>query len=188
MDCDTARLFLQFTHPRGDDLDGPEAEELHAHLEQCTACNAQAMTARRLDQHLGRAMNAVPVPPGLKSRIVERLAEERGVFRRRWIRRIASVAAAACVLLAAWGVYAVVSAPKQQTVSADDFLGDAAYGRYNPDRANDVLRRLGARPGAPTFVEYAYLIGEPALATLPGHPDKKVPQFVFARNLPRGAK
>src|SRR4051812_23626861 len=67
MDCDNARLYLPFLTPGGKDLDGREAEELHRHLAECSACNALAMNTRRLDQHLGRAMRAVEVPGGEES-------------------------------------------------------------------------------------------------------------------------
>src|SRR5262245_62515752 len=99
MDCDNARLFLPFMTPGGKDLDGAEAAELHAHLAQCTACNALAMNANRIDQHLGRAMRAVPIPIGMKGRLLERLAEDRGVVRRRWLKRASIVASIAAVLL-----------------------------------------------------------------------------------------
>src|SRR5262245_5911450 len=101
MDCDNARLFLPFLTPGGKDLNGAEAAELHAHLEQCTTCNGLAMNGNRVDQSLGRAMRAVPVPAGMKERLLQRLAEERGARRRKWLLRSAPVAlAAAAVLLA----------------------------------------------------------------------------------------
>lgn len=199
MDCDTARLFLQFTNPRGDDLGPAEADELHAHLEQCSACNAQATNARRLDAHLGRAMLAVPVPAGLKSRLLERLnppaepepalriaacesssAEERGVIHRRWIRRATSIAAvAACLLILFWGGYAWWSKEQANKVDFEKVVEAANFGGHGQDSANDALRRMGARPCAPSFVEYAYLQnGWPTLAEVPGT-SLKVPQFFF---------
>lgn len=181
MDCDTARLFLQFTHPHGDDLGAAEAEELHAHLEQCSACNAQAMNARRLDAHLGRAMLAVPMPAGLKARLGERLAEERGVIQRRWVRRIASaVASAACLLIMLWG-YTRWSQERAKNVDLEYVVERVNLGGHGQDSANDALRRLGARRCAPDFVDYAYLTGEPALAEAPGY-TLKVPQLVFTHN------
>src|SRR5258708_4066533 len=107
MDCETARLFLQSDRPGERDLDGPEADELHAHLEQCSHCNALALAARHLDQHLGRAMRAVAVPAGLQSRLLERLASDRRAAQRRRLGKITRIlGVAACLLLLVWAGYA----------------------------------------------------------------------------------
>jgi hypothetical protein len=176
MDCDTVRLFLHFVRPTGTDLDGPEAEELHAHLEQCNACNALAMNARRVDQHLGRAMNAVEVPAGLKSRITARLADERGAVHRRWLRRASYVAAvAASLLLLVWGTHAWLTASDQNKIYVDKVV-------YSAGPAPDLPA------GAPDFVNYSFLTGVLTKAQLPGHPQKVVPQLVFMEALPPAAK
>src|SRR5438874_12765331 len=99
MDCDNARLYLPYLTPGDKDLDGREAEELRRHLAECSACNALSMNARRMDQHLGRAMRAGEVPVGMKTRILERLADDRGVIKRRWRKRIGGVVAVAASLL-----------------------------------------------------------------------------------------
>lgn len=169
MDCDTARLFMQFSTHHGDDLDGPEAAELHAHLEQCSACNTLAMNTRRLDQHIGRAMNAVEVPSGLKAQLLDLLAEERGKLRRRWLKRAGQIAAvAACLLLLAWGGYRLFG-PNPIEINADHILQE--------------VNLAGTPASPPDFVNSSYLnpLAPPALVELPGHPNrnKKVWKFVF---------
>lgn len=98
MDCNHARLLLTFARDHAD-LDQSEADGLEEHLGQCPECAATAATERRVDAALGKAMNAVPVPPGLKQRILAKLPRTR----LRWRRLIVSTVAAAAVLLLAVG-------------------------------------------------------------------------------------
>jgi hypothetical protein len=190
MDCDIARLFLPFDRPGGRELDGPEAEELHAHLEQCSSCNALAMNIRRLDAHLGRAMQSVEIPAGLKGRLLERLAEERGLIRRKWANRVMRAAAiAASVLLVLWGGYSFFIKDEVNRIDAQVLHYRVAVAGQNKDQVNDALKGMGAPGGAPDFVNYAYLKGLPALAEVPRPsfreavplPPAKVPQLIFVR-------
>jgi len=181
MDCDNARLYLPFLTPGGKDLDGAEAAELHAHLEQCTACNAQAMNANRIDQSLGRAMRAVPVPAGMKERLLERLAEERGALRRRWLRGGGLVAAAAAVLLLAMGVGFFLRWDQQQHAQIDPerALEPVSLSGHDSESVERAFRQLGAsRAVAPNY-RYEFLVGDPAMVDLPGHEKVRVPQLVF---------
>jgi hypothetical protein len=196
MDCETARLFLHFDRPGEHDLDGPEADELHAHLEHCSACNSLAQTARRLDQHLGRAMRAAPVPAGLKGRLLERLAADRRLSRRRRVGLVAKVlGVAACLLLFVWAGWSYVNPPRKH-VYPDNVLSSFNVGSLDRDGVNERLTNLrgsglfvhdaplkGAdQAGAPDFVNYAYLWGSPSLAELPGYAGSnyaRVPQLVF---------
>jgi hypothetical protein len=178
MDCETARLFLHFDRPGERDLDGPEADELHAHLEQCSACHSLALGAHRLDQHLSRAMRAVEVPSGLKGRLLERLAADRRIVKRRRLGKLTRVlAVAACLLLLVWAGYAVFN-PTRKSISADQIAIAYNVGGRDQDRVNDALKRLGASACAPGFVNYAHLSAAPALADLPYY-EKKVPQLSF---------
>jgi hypothetical protein len=104
MDCKHARLLLEFAHPRGKELEGGEAEALEGHLADCPECGALAHQERRLDDHLGRAVRAVPVPAGLRERLLNKLSVERDAWYRRLVLRTAGlVAAAAAVVLLVWG-------------------------------------------------------------------------------------
>jgi len=188
MDCETARLFLPFVTPSGKDLDGPEADKLHAHLEQCTACNALSMNANRVDQHLGRAMRAVPVPAGMKERILARLAEDRGVIRRRWLKRAGQHAAlvacvAAVLVLAVWASF-VGPNRKPAEVDPNDVLAPVAVSGHDQESVQRAFAALGSRAVAPNY-RYEFLVGEPTMAVLPGHPKYKVPQLVFVDPPPR---
>jgi hypothetical protein len=180
MDCETARLFLQFVRPGAHELNGSEADELHAHLEQCSQCNALALAARRLDQHIARAMHAVVVPAGLQERLLERLAGERRAAQRRRLGKISRIlAVAACLLLLMWAGYAYFN-PARKTIESEIIVSYANLSGRDQDSVNEAFKRLGAPACAPGFVNYSYLTGSPALAELPGYPGKKVPQLTFA--------
>jgi hypothetical protein len=205
MDCETARLFLHFDRPGERDLGGPEADELHAHLEHCSGCNTLAQSASRLDQHLGRAMRAVEVPAGLKSRLLERLAADRRVARRRRIGRFARWASvAACLALLLWAGFAWTH-PTKKDVSPYEVVSSLNISRPDLDKVNRGLKDLdrlfaapsfvsdtlgggGEGPGAPDFVNYRYQVGGPSFSELPGYAGykyPKVPQLVFAHGSSR---
>ena len=82
MDCKTARLLSDFARPQ--DLGRADAAAFEGHIADCPECAAVVGAERRLDQRLGEAMRHVPVPEGLRGRLLDRLAaERRGWYRRR---------------------------------------------------------------------------------------------------------
>jgi hypothetical protein len=185
MDCSTARLFLQLGRPGAPrDLDGDEAAELEAHLGHCNTCHQLDLDQRRLDDTLGRAMRDVEVPRGLKEQIQLRLAAEQGARQRRWGGRVFLVAglAAASVLLA-WGLWVLVS-PLRPTIAAEAVVHDYNVLRPEKTKSDEQLKSLDLRACAPTFTNYAFLIGAPSSALLPGTEGwpkpVKAAQFVFA--------
>jgi hypothetical protein len=101
MDCKTARLLFDFARPKPAELAGDDAADLEGHLGACAECHAVARGQRQLDDHLGRAIRDVPVPDGLRDRLLERLAAERRAWYHRLAKRAGAAAAAAAVLLAA---------------------------------------------------------------------------------------
>jgi hypothetical protein len=100
MDCKTVRLLLDYARPRSAELAGDDAAALEGHLHACPDCEVLARGERQFDDHLGRAVRNVPVPDGLRDRLLNRLAAERRTWYRRQARRWGPVAAAAVVLLA----------------------------------------------------------------------------------------
>jgi hypothetical protein len=104
MDCKTARLLLDFHRPHAGELSADEAAELEGHLAACADCDAAARAQRRLDDHLGRAVRDVPLPPRLRG---ELLAVVRERHRAAVLRRLSQVArglAVAAALLLAVGL------------------------------------------------------------------------------------
>jgi hypothetical protein len=100
MDCKTARLLLEFARPLSPDLDSADAEGLHEHLADCPDCGPLYRAERSVEDHLARAMRAVPVPEGLEARLSDRLRRERRAWYRwrLWVPGGAAAAAAALLL------------------------------------------------------------------------------------------
>src|SRR5690242_15755148 len=106
MDCRTARLLLDYARPAPAELPGGDAAALEGHLTACPECEALARAERQADDRLGRAVRDVPVPDGLRDRLLARLGAER----RRWYpRRLTwgggTLAGAAAALLLAFGLW-----------------------------------------------------------------------------------
>src|SRR5262245_35355435 len=98
MDCKNARLLLEFARPAAAGLEGGEAAALENHLADCPECGPLAARERRLDDRLGRAERAVPVPENLRERLLNKLKVERDAWYRRTLWRLAGGLAAAAVL------------------------------------------------------------------------------------------
>src|SRR5262249_34683822 len=137
MDCRTARLLLDFRRPRGGELPAEDAADLERHLSGCADCDAAWRAERRLDDHVGRAVRDVPLPPGLRERLLGRLEEERSaVLRRRvaWAARGVAVAAAVLVGVFAWW-HLVGSRPPELKYHE---LRDEDVTKYDARSAEDV--------------------------------------------------
>jgi hypothetical protein len=129
MDCKHARLLLHFTHPRTTELEAGDAAELESHLADCPQCGALAQAERRADNRIGQAMRAVPVPDGLRTRLLAQLdAEREHWYRRRLVRAAAGLAAAAAVVLAAWLAISHLRrpVPPQLPLAGEEFFADTA--------------------------------------------------------------
>jgi hypothetical protein len=101
MDCKTAHLLLEYAGARNSELDAGEASALKEHLAECPDCVRLARMDRAAADRLGEAMRAVPVPPGLRDRLLARLESEHDPRRRRLFgARTRWAAAAAAVILA----------------------------------------------------------------------------------------
>jgi hypothetical protein len=180
MDCRTARLLLDFQRPRAGELPADEAAELERHLAGCPECDAAWRAERRLDDHLGRAVRDVPVPDGLRERLLGRLKEERAAVLRRqvaWAARGAAVAAALLLGVFAWWHFVGSRPPHLDYIDRRD--DDVV--KYNARSAEDVQNwfrdHRQVTMVAPKQFNYDYL-AEYDLATLQG---KVVPKLNFQR-------
>jgi hypothetical protein len=104
MDCRTARLLLEFTGSRPAEIEPSEQESLEEHLAECTPCRTYAEAERALEDHLARAMRAVPLPEGLRGRLLDQLGAER----RRGYRRLALLYAGGLTVAASLVVVALL--------------------------------------------------------------------------------
>lgn len=94
MDCNTARMLAELRGHRANELPDEDAAALDSHLNACPHCQSLLCAEEKLDAPLLKAMNAIPVPPGLKAKIYDRLATERGAVLRRRLYYVAATAAA----------------------------------------------------------------------------------------------
>jgi hypothetical protein len=157
MDCKTARQFLDFARPRRPELDAAELEELEAHLADCPDCGPLAQVERQIDSRLGQAMQAVPVPDGLRNRLLTQLESERAKQTRKWRRWLAVPAAAAALLLATWIGWKLLEKPLQLDIYrvADEHYGKSMNPR--PEMVEDYFRDKGIRIVAPLDANYVFL-------------------------------
>ncbi len=179
MDCETARTLLVFSRPSGRELSGDEATVLEGHLTECSDCARQVQREQQLDAWLAPAMQAVPVPIDLRSRILGKLVVPKPVpASRRWARPLAFAAAAVLIVgLAAMGwSYFHRPAPDVESLVQEDKY-------YFPRTAEAAEKRFHDQYGmhivAPTQFDYQFLVGQ----ELQVHRDKKLPVLVFGRQL-----
>jgi hypothetical protein len=104
MDCKTARFLLGLARPGSPELEPGESAALETHLAACNECDTLARGERRFDEQLGRAMRTVPVPEGLRGRILDRLPANGADRRRAWRWPARLVTAAAFLIAAGLGV------------------------------------------------------------------------------------
>jgi hypothetical protein len=178
MDCRTARLLLDFARPPGAELEGGDAEALDSHLADCPECGPLARQERRLDDHLGQAVRAVPVPGDLRDRLLNRLAVARDAWYRKWLVRAAGMVAAAALLVA---VVWVVKGGLRPGVDLDEVAAANSRLGATPEEVEAFFRdRYGIHTFAPSDKElyYSRLIDYDLVEF--GDTGKRVPQLLFA--------
>lgn len=179
MDCKTAHLLMHFARPQFSELEASAAADLQKHLTSCAECAQLAESERALERHLGSAMRDVPVPEGLRDRLLFRLAlVQAGLRRRRIVRAAAGLSAAAAVLLACWlGLsWQKIHPP---TLDLDSLETRIAAEIANPsqEQVQDWLDSKNVKAPAPAFLNYLYL-SHYHLADLQG---RQVPLLFFTR-------
>jgi hypothetical protein len=172
MDCNDARLLLTFARPLASELEEGEAQALASHLAACPRCAAADRTTRRIDDTLGRAMRAVPMPEGLQQRLKSRLSRERDTWYRK--RLLTWTTAAAAVLLIAFFGW---NALKPRPIVPDPENWHALVNSL-PETAAGVEERyksLGVTMKAPSQFDYGKLV-HLGVADFQG---KRVPLLMF---------
>jgi hypothetical protein len=175
MDCKTARLFLNFVRPLSTELETSDAEALHGHLADCPTCGPQAEAERLADDRIGQAMRAVPVPDGLRDRLLARLAAERDARHWRWLRWGSGVAAA--LLLVGLLGWALQSRQLRPIPNPEDVCNSIWEQRgADPDRVQRAFQDQGVRTVLPRSFDYQRYLAFYNLVEFQG---KIVPQLVF---------
>lgn len=168
MDCTNARLLLHVSGREGNELIPADQGLLDEHLRACPDCANLVKAERKLDRVVGRAMNAVPVPLGLKSRILEAV---RPAPKGRWWPWIA---AAATVLLAV-GVAGYFYFRPGSRFDLEAIAWDYDSRLRSPEEAEHWFAGRGLTTAAPRRFNYQYL----RLAGVELIQGKKVPRLYF---------
>ena len=146
MDCQTALKILEVARPGSDDLSDPDLAAAAEHVESHADCRDEFLRRQNLDRQIGQVMRDVPVPAGLKERLlvglvgygkhsdgentddaavaptVEPETQTAGLHRRTWFRVLVSTAACLLAGVIVWQL--VPSEPK--TFSRFDLHDEAA--------------------------------------------------------------
>ncbi|VTR97223.1 : DUF3379 [Gemmata massiliana] len=128
MDCRDAQFYLRLRGHATDELGPDVTGSLDDHLATCPACAADGRAIAVFDRAIARAMIAVPVPSGLRSQLVARVAEKQGAdLRRKAYRAVAALAASVLFVGIAFGIF-TKTRPKVDTDAlvqrADEQLSD----------------------------------------------------------------
>lgn len=154
MDCKTARLLMTFDRAAGAELDPAEAQSLSCHLADCAECRQISQAERNIEAHLGRAIRNVPVPDGLRDRLLDRLAEERRVsHRRQWVRGAMAIAAAVLVAVVGW--HFLRPSPIQPDLVA--WSETVNFPPQSAEQAEEAFRQRGIIVHAPVEFNYTLL-------------------------------
>jgi hypothetical protein len=182
MDCKTARLLLELGPLHRAELHASEAEALEGHLAGCAECEGVFRHERRLDSHLATAMRTVPVPDGLRSRLLKGLTRERNTWYRGWAARGAAAAAIAASLFLAFWLYL---RPSKPTVDVEELRQDfGAIASWDPETVRDLFnRKFRANVIPPVQFDYRLLTH----CDVTEYRGQRVPVLVFVRNRDRGS-
>jgi len=100
MECRDAQFYLRLRRHAADELGADVTAPLDAHLATCIACAAAGRAAANFDRAVSTAMLSVPVPSGLRERLITQAARVQGAALRRTAFRYGGLVAAALLMVA----------------------------------------------------------------------------------------
>src|SRR5687768_10350688 len=145
-------MLVTFFGRQGTELAPQDAADLEAHLAACSKCAELIKFERAFDDRVAKAMLAVPVPAGLKGKLLDSVAAQRGSWYREKFFAVAGVAAIVAMTVVGVVAYQIGTAPvltqsdlvreadaKVQNPSRTvaDFLGEHGLA-FNPERPFDL--------------------------------------------------
>jgi hypothetical protein len=93
MQCRDAQFYLRLRRQAGDELGAEVTADLDRHLAGCPACAADAGRAAAFDRAVANALRSVPVPAGLRDKLLAQSSTHHGAVIRRKVYRVAALAA-----------------------------------------------------------------------------------------------
>lgn len=126
MQCRDAQFYLRLRRHAGDELGTEVTADLDRHLAGCPACAADAALAAGFDRAVATAVRSVPVPAGLRDKLLAQASTHHGAVIRRKVYRVAALAASLFFGVGlAFGVFSATR-PKLDTqvmlASAEDVI------------------------------------------------------------------
>jgi hypothetical protein len=148
MDCSACRQLAAFRRSGGPAELAPEdVAALDRHLAGCPACAALLVRQDVFDGSVSRAMRAVPVPAGLRDRLLADALARRGAEWRQSLGKGATALGIAVVgLVVCWSGYLNFLRPAFDTVAVSDQFAAASE---TPEAAEADVRGWLAREGLP---------------------------------------
>ena len=128
MECRDAQFYLRLRRHAADELGPDVSAALDGHCATCAACAADARAAAAFDRALATAMRAVPVPSGLRERLITQAARAQGAALRNKALRVGGVAAA---VLLTFGIGLSLYSTTRPKVNTDAIVqqSDDLYGK-----------------------------------------------------------
>jgi hypothetical protein len=93
MYCRDAQFYLRLRRHAGDELGADVTADLNRHLAGCPACEADATAAASFDRAVAGALRSVPVPPGLRDKLLAQASAHHGSVIRHKLYRVTAIAA-----------------------------------------------------------------------------------------------
>lgn len=100
MECRDAQFYLRLRRHAADELGADVTAPLDGHLATCAVCSALAKASADFDRAVSVAMLSVPVPAGLRERLITQAARAQGAALRRTAFRYGGLVAAALLMVA----------------------------------------------------------------------------------------
>lgn len=132
MQCCDAQFYLRLRRRANDELGTDVSADLDRHLAGCPACMQDSRLINSFDSAVAAAMRSVPIPAGLREKLLTQALAHRGTILRRKAYRVAALAASLFLVTGvAFGLFSA-SRPKLDTdhlvMSTDEQIQD-------PDKA-----------------------------------------------------
>lgn len=153
MDCQDARLLQTFAQPGAEQLDAAEQEALRQHLATCSDCAAQFQSEVEFDRAVGAALRDVPVPAGLKERLLEQAARRPRPVPVAWLTAVAAGLLAAVGLIGSWYAH------HWPELSSVEIVAEQHGRPHDPEGVQTWFAERGIAMEPPREFDYQYLVG-----------------------------
>jgi hypothetical protein len=181
MNCRRAQQLLNLVLPGSQELDPAEAHALQRHLTGCADCRAEQRALQSADAEIGQLMRAVPVPAGLRERLLGRLSVERRQVYRRWFVSTA-MAAAATLLIASFSYWYWQVKPQEVVLNpAGSEPYDPVVPTVTPEAVREHFRGLGYEVQLPGDLVDTWDFRLLTAKELASYQDVQVPTLTFRK-------